>query len=199
MYGYVDNAWAVSPATNDQYYFATAAVGAGGALTLLKTAAGLNGVGYKVLFTSAGNSSGESWTIVGHAMGTAPGVVTTESVTGPNATTGASTNYYDKITSITASGAMTGDQSVGILGTSVALPATRIVGVHWVGTGSAGTIVVNRNSASGAELLRINTPAAATATGYLYAGRIPMAGSAAETDFGLVTLTNVTNCTLICG
>lgn len=198
MYGH-DYTWAVSPATDDDYYFAAAAVAGAGALTLLKTNAGPNGVGYRVWFDSVGNSSARTWTIVGHKMGTPYGTSTTESVTAPNATTGSSVNYYDSITSITASGAMTGDQKVGINGTTVALPATRIIGVHWVGAASAGYILVNRNSATGAELLRINTPASATIAAYAYTGGIRTAGGNAETDFALVSVSNVSLYTLICG
>jgi hypothetical protein len=194
------NIWAVSPATNATYYRAAASIAGAGALTLLQSTAGSNGIGYKVTITSAGDDSGDTFTIVGHAMGTAPGIVTTEIVTGANAAVATSTNYYDSITSITASGASSGNVSIGVLGTSVALPRSRIKGLYYVATGSAGSIAVNLNSTTGRLLVKIDTPASATVanSSYIPEDGILVAGSAA-TDFGLVTLTNVTFSTIYCG
>jgi hypothetical protein len=194
------NIWAVSPATNATYYRAAASIAGAGALTLLQSTAGSNGIGYKVTITSAGDDSGDTFTIVGHAMGTAPGIVTTEAVTGANAAVATSTNYYDSITSITASGASAGNVSIGVLGTSVALPRSRIKGLYYVATGSAGSVAVNLNSTSGRLLVKIDTPASATVanSSYIPEDGILVAGSAA-TDFGLVTLTNVTFSTIYCG
>ena len=192
--------WAVTPETDDDLLFASGAVAGAGALTLLRTTTGENGVGYKILFTSAGDSSARTWTIVGHAMGTDPGVSTSETVTAPNATTASSTNYYDRITSITASGAMTGNQKVGILGTSVALPRTRVQFVYFVASGSAGSIVVNLNSTTGRQLLKVATPASATGTDSMHCpGSGILTTGGGVNDFGLVTLTNVTSATLVCG
>jgi hypothetical protein len=194
------NIWSVSPATNATYYRVAASIAGAGALTLLQSTAGSNGIGYKVTITSAGDDSGDTFTIVGHAMGTAPGIVTTEAVTGSNAGVATSTNYYDSITSITVSGASAGNVSIGVLGTSVALPRTRIKGLYYVATGSAGSVAVNLNSTSGRLLVKIDTPASATVanSSYIPEDGILVAGSAA-TDFGLVTLTNVTFSTIYCG
>jgi len=196
--------FAVSPTTNAAYYRVAAASSGTAAYTLLQTIAGPNGIGYKVSFVSTLDDSGKTFTIVGHKMGTAPGIVTTEVVTGPNATTVYSTGYYDIITSITPSATMTGTIGIGVLGTSVALPRTRIQGVYYVGTGSAGSIKTNLNSATGTLLLQVDTPASATATQYMIlAGGILTSGGnamgALTMDFGLVTLTNVTFATIICG
>jgi len=171
---------------------------------LLQTIAGPNGIGYIISFVGSANDSGKTLTIVGHKMGTAPGVVTTEVVTGPNVNTVYSTGYYDRVTSITPSATMTGTIGVGVLGTSVALPRTRIKGVYYVGTGTAGSIKANLNSATGTLLLQIDTPASATANQYvLMPSGILMGGSNAlgplTMDIGLVTLTNVTFSTIICG
>ena len=57
--------WAVTPSTSATYYRAAASIAGAGALTLLTDDAGPNGVGYKVRFTSAGNDSGITFTIVG--------------------------------------------------------------------------------------------------------------------------------------
>jgi len=196
--------FAVSPTTNAAYYRVAAASSGTAAYTLLQTIAGPNGIGYIISFVGSANDSGKTLTIVGHKMGTAPGVVTTEVVTGPNVNTVYSTGYYDRVTSITPSATMTGTIGVGVLGTSVALPRTRIKGVYYVGTGTAGSIKANLNSATGTLLLQIDTPASATANQYvLMPSGILMGGSNAlgplTMDIGLVTLTNVTFSTIICG
>ena len=196
--------FAVSPTTNAAYYRVAAASSGTAAYTLLQTIAGPNGIGYKVSFVSTLDDSGKTLTIVGHKMGTAPGVVTTEVVTGPNATTVYSTGYYDIVTSITPSATMTGTIGIGVLGTSVALPRTRIRGVYYVGTGSAGSIKINLNSTTGTLLLQIDSPASATANQYvLMQSGILVGGSnalgALTMDFGIVTLSNVTFSTIICG
>jgi len=196
--------FAVSPTTDAAYYRVAAGSVGTAAYTLLQTLAGPNGIGYKISFVSGSNDSGKTFSIVGHKMGTAPGVVTTEVVTGPNANTVYSSGYYDIVTSITPSATMTGNIGVGVLGTSIALPRTRIKGVYYVGTGSAGSIKANLNSATGTLLLQIDTPASATANQYvLMPSGILMGGSNAlgplTMDIGLITLTNVTFATIICG
>ena len=196
--------FAVTPTTNAAYYRVAAASSGTAAYTLLQTIAGPNGIGYIISFVGSANDSGKTLTIVGHKMGTAPGVVTTEVVTGPNTNTVYSTGYYDRVTSITPSATMTGTIGVGVLGTSVALPRTRIKGVYYVGTGTAGSIKANLNSSTGTLLLQVDTPASAIATQYMIiTGGILMGGSNAlgplTMDIGLITLTNVTFATIICG
>jgi hypothetical protein len=192
--------WAVSPTTSAGYYRASAASSGTAAYTLLQTTAGPNKIGYLITIVSTGNDSGKTFTIVGHKMGTYPGIVTTEVVTGPNATTVNSTNYYDIVTSITPSATMTGSIGIGVLGTSVALPRTRIKGVYYVGTGTAGSIKVNLNTSSGTLLLQVDTPASATATSFVrFHGGILVGNSNATSDVGIVTLTNVTFSTIILG
>jgi hypothetical protein len=184
--------YSISPTTNAVY----------SALTLLQSNAGPNGVGYKVSITTVGDSSGRTFTIVGHAMGTETGTVTTEVVTGPNATTVYSTNYFDTITSITPSGATTGNLSIGVLGTSAAIKRCRIKSIYYVGTATAGSIKINLNNASTGKLLvQVDTPASATAqNNLLFAGEgILVGGNSALTDIGIVTLTNVTFSTIMFG
>ena len=194
------NVWALTPTTNATYYRAAASIAGAGALTLLQSNAGPNGVAYKVTITSAGDDSGDTFTIVGHKMGTDLGVATTEVVTGANAGVATSTNYYDSITSITASGASAGNVSIGVLGTSAALPRVRIKGLYYVGTASAGSVKVNLNSTTGRLYLQIDTPASATVVNSVY---IPEDGiyvnGSTGTDFELITLTNVTYATIFCG
>jgi len=192
--------WAVSPTTSAGYYRASAASSGTTAYTLLQSNAGPNNIGYKITIVSTADDSSKTFTIVGHKMGTLPGIATTEVVTGPNTTTVNSTNYYDTVTSITPSATTTGSIGIGVLGTSVALPRTRVKGVYYVGTASAGSIKINLNSSTGALLLQIDTPALATAVNFvrLHDGII-IGGSNALSDIGIVTLTNVTYSTIILG
>lgn len=188
--------WAVSPsAVNATLLRAAATVTGAGALTLLVNETSVQGCGYKLLFTSVGNSSAMTYTIVGNTVAQ-PTVKTTEVLTGPNATTGTTTNYWARVDSITASAAATGDQSVGITG-SLALPRTRIRAVHWVGAAAAGSVVVAM-AVSGVVKLTVDTPASVAAASYLDTGRILLNGPT-PIDFGVVTLTQVTKCTFICG
>ena len=192
--------WAVSPTTSAGYYRASAASTGTAAYTLLQSNAGPNNIGYKITIVSTADDSGKTFTIVGHKMGTLPGIATTEVVTGPNTTTVNSTNYYDIVTSITPSATTTGSIGIGVLGTSVALPRTRVKGVYYVGTATAGTIKINLNTSTGALLLQVDTPASASVANFvrLHDGII-IGGSNALSDVGIVTLTNVTYSTIILG
>jgi hypothetical protein len=191
--------WAVTPATDDAYYRANASIADAGALSLLANTVGPNGYGYKVIITSAGDDSGITFTITGIRVGDLTCTVVSEVVTGPNATTATSTNYYARVDSITASGASAGNVKIGTTG-SLALPRTRIKGLYYVGTGSAGSVKFNTNGLSSALRLQINTPASAIVANSLYMaaeGILSTLGS--NQDYCVVTLTNVTFCTIICG
>ena len=151
------------------------------------------------LFTSSGDDSGITFTVVGNKVGDLTGVSTTEVVTGANATTAATTNFYTNIISITASGASAGTVKIGTTG-SLALPRCRIKGLYYVASGTAGTVKINANTTTGYLLLQINTPALATAVNSLYmAAEGILVARNSNTDFAIVTLTNVTALTLICG
>jgi hypothetical protein len=191
--------WAITPSVSTTLYRAAASISGAGALTLLTNDAGVNGIGYKVIITSAGDDSGDTFTIVGQKVGDLTGTATTEVVTGADTAAATSTNFYSYIQSITASGASAGNVSIGTTG-SLALPRTRIRGFQYVGNSSAGTVVFNLNSTSGAEILKVNTPASATATQQM---SIPGAGilttRSNNTDFAIMTLTNVALITVFCG
>ena len=191
--------WAITPSTSATLYRAAASISGAGALTLLTNDAGVNGIGYKVRFTSAADDSGDTFTIVGQKVGDLTGTATTEVVTGADSSTADSTNFYSYIQSITASGASTGNVSIGTTG-SLALPRTRIRGFQYVGAASAGSGVFNLNSTSGAELLKVNTPGSATATQQM---SIPGAGilttRSNNTDFAIMTLDQVALITVFCG
>ena len=158
--------WAVTPATDDAYFRANASIAASGALSLLANSVGPNGYGYKLVITSAGDDSGITFTITGIKVGDLTNTVVSEVVTGANASTATSTNYYARVDSITASGASAGNVKIGTTG-SLALPRTRIKGLYYVGTASAGTIKFNTNDQASALRLQVNTPASATAVNSL--------------------------------
>jgi len=191
--------WAVTPSTSATYYRAAASIAGAGALTLLTQDAGPNGVGYKVRFTSAGDDQGITFTIVGIKVGDLSGKFTTEVVTGVDASTADSTNFFAYIESITASGASAGNVSIGTTG-SLALPRTRVKGFYYVASGSAGSLKINLNSPTGAELLKISTPATATGTqDMMLPGMGILTTRSNNTDFSILTVTNVTDVTLFCG
>ena len=191
--------WAVTPSTSATYYRAAASIAGAGALTLLTQDAGPNGVGYKVRITSAGDDRGITFTIVGIKVGDLTGKFTTEVVTGANASTADSTNFFAYIESITASGASAGNVSIGTTG-SIALPRTRLKGFYYLASGTAGSIKLNLNSTSGAELLNLSTPASATGTQDMFLpGMGILTTRSNNTDFSIFTVTNVTDVTLFCG
>jgi hypothetical protein len=191
--------WAVTPATDDALFRAAAAIAAGGVIPLITYTVGANGTGYKLVFTSSGNDSGITFTVVGNRVGDTTGDPTTEVVTGANIGTAITANFYTNIISITASGVSAGTVKIGTTG-SLALPRCRIKGLYWVASGTAGTIKVNLNSTTGLLLLQINTPALATAVNSLYmAAEGVLTTKSTLNDFAIVTLTDVTAATLICG
>lgn len=191
--------WAVTPAPDDDILRADASIAGAGALTLLTTSVSPYGTGYKLAVTSAGNDSGITFTIVGIKVGDLTGANTTEVVTGANVGVATSTNYYTSVSSITASGASAGNVKIGSSG-SLALPRTRIKGVYFVATASAGSIKFNLNSPTGALLLQVDTPAGtAFSDNVMIPGEGILTARSNRTDFAVVTLTEISNATVFCG
>jgi len=193
--------FAITPSTSATLLKTAGAIGGAGAITLLTNDISPHGTGYKLLFTSAGNDSGITFTIVGIKVGNLTGAYTTEVVTGANASTASSTNFYTYVDSITASGASAGNVSIGTTG-SLAFGRTRIKSLYYVGTASAGSIKFNVNSTSGALLLQIDTPTSAAS--FSDSVTIPDQGiltqrSNSKSDFTIMTLSNITNATVFCG
>ena len=192
--------WSVSADSDVDYFRAAATIGAAGSLALLKANLGTNGYGYKVSFTSDGSDVGITFTITGRQVGHIIGdPVVTETVTGPNSNTVFSTNYYSQVTSITVSGTSANSVSIGY-GSNLALPRTRIKGMYYVGGGSAGSITVTSPNREFA-LFKIATPASATtfADSLFIPSEGILVGGDAPNDYGIVTVSNVTSYTLICG
>lgn len=192
--------WAITPSTSATLLKAAASIAGAGEITLLTNDVSVSGTGYKLLFTSAGDDSGITFTIRGVKVGDLTGAITTEVVTGANATTASSTNFYTYVQSITASGASAGNVSIGTTG-SVAFPRTRIKSLYYVGTSNAGSIKFNLNGPSGLTLLQLDTPAGSGA--FADSLFIPAEGMlttrSGKTDFAVLTLTEITKVTVFCG
>lgn len=192
--------WAITPSTSATLLRTAASIAAAGAITLLTNDVSISGTGYKLLFTSAGNDSGITFTIRGVKVGDLTGAITTEVVTGANATTASSTNFYTAVQSITASGASAGNVSIGTTG-SIAFPRTRIRSLYYVGTTAAGVIKFNLNGPSGITLLQLDTPAGSGA--FADSLFVPADGilttRSGVSDFAVLTLTEITKITVFCG
>jgi len=84
----------------------------------------------RIYFTSAGNDSGVTLTIVGtlqSATTFGPGIGQSEVVTGANASTVSSSNVYSQILSITISGASAGTVTVGTYGPATFDTARQVI------------------------------------------------------------------------
>lgn len=192
--------WAVTPANDDDKFRADAPIAGAGALTLLANDVDQYGCGYKILFTSAGDDSGITFTVVGTPVGKLSSGFVTEVVTGGAATTASTTAYWARINSITASGASAGNVKIGTTG-SLAFPRTRIKGVYFVGATSAGSIVFTRNGTTGPSLLTLNTAASSTAAtdNVVLPGQGILTARSSQDDYAVMTLTQVSAVTVFCG
>ena len=191
--------WAINSAPDDDILRTNASIAAAGALTLLTTSVSPYGTGYKIGITSAGNDAGITFTIVGIKVGDLTGANTTEVVTGANVGVATSANFYTVVSRITASGASAGNVKIGSVG-SLALPRTRIKGLYYVATATAGSIKFNLNGSTGALLLQVDTP-----TGTAFSDSIIIPGEGIlttrsnRTDFAVMTLSEITSVTVFCG
>jgi hypothetical protein len=143
-----------------------AAVGNNAPLTLVSSHNNALSTPRKIVLTSAGDSSGISFTVVGLDQ---DGNAATESITGADTSTSTSTGYWSSITSITAVGNPTGDQSAGTTSDCAGLifgGDLRMRGMYVVNTGTAGTVNFVQGSPAGTSRLKFNTVAAANSTEY---------------------------------
>jgi hypothetical protein len=179
---------------------AAATISGAGDITLLTNDVSPYGTGYKLLFTSVGNDAGITFTITGVKVGDLSGASVTEEVTGANAGTASSTNFYTSVSNISVDGASAGNVSIGTTG-SLAFGRTRLKSLYYVGAGSAGSIKFNLNSSSGTLLLQIDTPVSSTS--FSDSVTIPELGILTQrsnsTDFAVMTLDQVSNVTVFCG
>lgn len=192
--------WAITPSTSATLLMEAASIADAGALTLLVNEIAPNGTGYRLLFTSAADDTGITFTIRGLRVGDLTGSTITEVVAGVDNTTTESLNYYAYVESITASGASAGDVSIGT-GGYLALPRTRLKGLYYVGAETVGSIQLNLNGESGATLLRVDSPAGSEASAFsLY---VPPQGllttRSGISDFSVLVLDQVSAVTVFCG
>jgi len=193
--------FAITPSTSATLLKTAGSISGAGDITLLTNDVSPFGTGYKLLFTSAGDDRGITFTITGIKVGSLTGESVTEVVTGANASTASSTNFYTSVSNIAASGASAGNVSIGTTG-SLAFGRTRIKSVYYVGAGSAGSLKFNLNSTSGTLLMQVDTPASSSS--FADSVTIPDEGiltqrSNSSSDFTILTLTNITNVTVFCG
>ena len=193
--------FAITPSTSATLLKTAGSISGAGDITLLTNDVSPFGTGYKLLFTSAGDDRGITFTITGIKVGSLTGESVTEDVTGANASTASSTNFYTSVSNISVSGASAGNVSIGTTG-SLAFGRTRIKSVYYVGAGSAGSLKFNLNSTSGTLLMQVDTPASSSS--FADSVTIPDEGiltqrSNSSSDFTILTLTNITNETVLCG
>jgi hypothetical protein len=193
--------WSVTPGSDADFYFASASIAGAGAITLAATTPGINGYGYKVSITSStDDETGTNFTITGIPVGGTAAV--TEVLAGPDGSGGAasvfSTTYFATVQSIVASAATAGAITIGY-GGSLALGRCRVKGLYYVGATTAGSISI---SDAGVTPPRLNIPTPAGSGAFansLYMAAEGILVGQGQNGYAVVTLTQVTNVTLICG
>ncbi len=193
--------WAVNPSTSATFYRAAATITGAGDVTLTTTDAGPNGIGYKIIITSAGDDTGITFTISGTKVGDLTGhAPTVEVLTGVSGAAVTSTNYWASDISIVASGASAGDVSIGTTG-DVALPRTRVKGFYIVCGATAGSLKVNINGLTTGNntVFDVSTPAGATLVQDLQLPGNGILTARQNNDYAVVVPTNLTDYTLFCG
>ena len=134
-----------------------AALTLGGALTSGGSYTADTGTARQITLLSAGNDSGITFTVVGTDVN---GDALSETVTGANAGTATSTEYFATVTSITAVGNPAGNMSAG---TSVNVAGvvfkgpTRVKGLVWSGGGAVGTVSIRNTSTAGTSLIDVRS------------------------------------------
>ena len=188
--------WAVSPESDDDYFFASGT--ASGTLSLLANDLGYNGTGYQVSITSDGADADKTFTVTGVKVGAVgyDGLVT-ESVTGPSAGIVYSTNYYTRVDSVAISTTSTGNVKVGY-GGDLAFPRTRIKGVYFVSNGASGSVVFTAKP-NDTTILKLAVASGTLSQDMIIPGEGILTTKSKNGDFAIMTLTNVTNATVVCG
>ena len=173
---------------------AAAAIAGTGAITLITTDVGFNGVGAKVTITSDDDEDDTEFTVVGVGM---DGQQITEVITGVDTNTVASTNYYTSIVSISNDTVSVGDISIGLSG--LALPKCRVRGVYFIGAANAGSVVITRVSDS-RKVLNVVSPAGSGANAFnVWVPGEGIVSTYTLNDYATVTLTEVGSTTILCG
>lgn len=189
--------WSVTPKADADFYVAEVTPAEAGTLAIAATTPGINGYGYKVSITSVADETGKDFTITGIPVGSTETV--TEVVAGGNNTTVYSTNYFATVSSISVSAGTAGAITVGY-GGALALPRCRIKGVYYVGATNAGNISISdANAGPTPPRLYMDTVGSVSVANSLYMAAEGVLVGQGLNGYAIVTLTEVTKVTLICG
>lgn len=191
--GMQSDVWSATWFNNTAALKASGSIAGTGAITLLTTAVGFNGVGAKVTVTSSGDEDDTEFTIVGIGMDNQQ---ITEVITGVDTNTVASTNYYTSIVSISNDTASVGNISIGLSG--LALPKCRIRGLYYTGAASAGSVIITRYSDS-RKVLNVVSPASSGANAFnVWVPGEGIVSTYTLNDYATVALTQVGSATILC-
>jgi len=191
--GMQSDVWSATWFNNTAALKASGSIAGTGAITLLTTAVGFNGVGAKVTVTSSGDEDDTEFEVVGIGM---DGQQITEVITGVDTNTVASTNYYTSIVSISNDTASVGNISIGLSG--LALPKCRIRGLYYTGAASAGSVVITRYSDS-RKVLNVVSPANSGANAFnVWVPGEGIVSTYTLNDYATVALTQVGSATILC-
>jgi hypothetical protein len=191
--GMQSDVWSATWFNNTAALKASGSISGTGAITLLTTAVGFNGVGAKVTVTSSGDEDDTEFTIVGIGMDNQQ---ITEIITGVDTNTVASTNYYTSIVSISNDTASVGNISIGLSG--LALPKCRIRGLYYTGAASAGSVIITRYSDS-RKVLNVVSPASSGANAFnVWVPGEGIVSTYTLNDYATVALTQVGSATILC-
>ena len=191
--GMQSDVWSATWFNNTAALKASGSIAGTGAITLLTTAVGFNGVGAKVTVTSSGDEDDTEFTVVGIGMDNQQ---ITEVITGVDTNTVASTNYYTSIVSISNDTASVGNISIGLSG--LALPKCRIRGLYYTGAASAGSVIITRYSDS-RKVLNVVSPANSGANAFnVWVPGEGIVSTYTLNDYATVALTQVGSATILC-
>lgn len=194
--------WAVSPTSDDEYFFSSATIATTGSVALALSAneVGQYGTGYKVSITSDAADSATVFTITGVKVGANgwDGVVT-ETLNGPSASVVYSSNYYTRVDDVSVVGPAAGAIKVGY-GGDLAFPRTRIKGVLYIASSSEGSITFTAQP-NNTTLLKVYTPGDSTANDAMIPpeGILTTKSNSGRGDIAVMTLDGVSKVTVICG
>jgi hypothetical protein len=191
--GMQSDVWSATWFNNTAALKASGSIAGTGAITLLTTAVGFNGVGAKVTVTSSGDEDDTEFTVVGIGMDNQQ---ITEVITGVDTNTVSSTNYYTSIVSISNDTASVGNISIGLSG--LALPKCRIRGLYYTGAASAGSVIITRYSDS-RKVLNVVSPASSGANAFnVWVPGEGIVSTYTLNDYATVALTQVGSATILC-
>ena len=191
--GMQSDVWSATWFNNTAALKASGSIAGTGAITLLTTAVGFNGVGAKVTVTSSGDEDDTEFTVVGIGMDNQQ---ITEVITGVDTNTVASTNYYTSIVSISNDTASVGNISIGLSG--LALPKCRVRGLYYTGASNAGSVIITRASDS-RNVLNVVSPAGSGANAFnVWVPGVGIVSTYTLNDYATVALTQVGSATILC-